>query len=75
VLVVGPDFSGNETSTTFDSASVAGWDANAPDCPSALQVRTFVYDGDPLDNNDGTGDLAGGDTLAPDNESFSFLVP
>jgi hypothetical protein len=75
VLVVGPDFSENGTSTTIDSASVAEWDANAPNCPSSLQVRTFVYDGDPLDNNDGTGDLPGNDTVAADNESFSFVVP
>jgi hypothetical protein len=76
VLVVGPDYSNNGTSTAFDTASVVEWDAAANSCASqSLQVRTFVYDGDPLDNNDGTGDTAGGDTLTEDPESFSFVVP
>jgi hypothetical protein len=76
VLVVGPDYSNNGTRTGVDTASVVEWDAAANGCPSGtLEVRTFVYDGDPLDNNDGTGDLASGDSLTEDPESFAFVVP
>jgi hypothetical protein len=76
VLVVGPDYSNNGTSTAFDTTSVVEWDASAVTCGSqSLEVRTFVYDGDPLDNNDGTGDTAGGDSLTANDEPFAFVVP
>ncbi len=75
VLVVGPDYSSNGTSTGSDNASVVEWDASASCGSQSLAVRTFFYNGDPLDNNDGTGDTVGGDILTEDDEPFAFVIP
>ena len=76
VMVVGPDSSDNETNTGASAdESYAEWVSQGTDCPAgALEVFTYLYDGDGTDNDNGGGNTAG-DNLAYDDESFSFLVP
>jgi hypothetical protein len=74
VLVVGPDFAGNSTSPGAADASVVEWDSVANCGPQSLAVRTFVYDGDGLDNDNGGGNSTG-DNLRASNEASSFVVP
>jgi hypothetical protein len=73
VLVVGPDFFGNGTGV--NDVSDVEWQSTVSDCPAGtLQVVTFVYDGDGVDNVVGTADLPG-DSLPPNDEPFAFVVP
>lgn len=75
VLLVTPDNQQNGTSPAAENASVVEWDSQVDGCPAAtLEVNTFVYDGDPVDNDAGGAD-APGDDLVANNEAFSFAVP
>jgi hypothetical protein len=75
VLIAGLDYSNNYTNTTLEDTAVVEWDAFGSACPSGeLAVYTFLYNGDPTDNNTGTGDSTG-DDLASHSESFAFVVP
>jgi hypothetical protein len=77
VLVVGPDLAGSGTSTLFggEKAPVVEWDSGGIGCPAGtLAVRTFLYDGDPVDNDSGVGNTTG-DDFAADAEPFAFVVP
>ena len=72
VLIVGPDYAENSTNTSLANASVVEWDSEANCGSQSLAVRTFVYDGDGVDN--GGGDSAG-DVLVAQGQSFAFVVP
>lgn len=75
VLVVGPDSADNETSTGGEDQSFVEWNSEGTDCPAgALEVFTYLYDGDGVDDDDGGGNTAG-DDLRSDDESFAFSVP
>jgi hypothetical protein len=77
VLVVGPDVTGSGTddSVGVEDVSVAQWRSEGSGClPGTLEVDTFVYEGDSLDDNTGGGSTFGDDLVA-EEESFSFVVP
>jgi hypothetical protein len=75
VLLVTPDSQQNGTSPTAENVSVVEWDSQVDGCPAGtLEVNTFVYDGDPIDDDSGGGNTSGDDLIA-NNEAFSFAVP
>lgn len=77
VLVVSPDNEQNATNPgpAAESHSVVEWDSQLDGCPAGtLEVNTFVYDGDAVDDDGGAADSPG-DDLAPNNEAFSFVIP
>jgi hypothetical protein len=75
VLLVTPDNQQNGTNPGAESVSVVEWDSQVDGCPAGtLEVNTFVYDGDDIDNDGGTANSAG-DDLIVNNEAFSFAVP
>jgi hypothetical protein len=76
VLVVAPDFTGSSTDTGAEDFPVVQWrSSNSAFCPAGrLEVWTFVYDGDPTDDDDGGGNSTG-DDLDIDNQPFTFVVP
>jgi hypothetical protein len=77
VLLVTPDNQQNGTNPAADAedASVVEWDSQVDGCPAGtLEVNTFVYDGDPVDDDTGAGDSQG-DDLKPNNEAFAFAIP
>ena len=75
VLLVTPDNQQNGTNPGAENVSVVEWDSQVDGCPAAtLEVNTFVYDGDDIDNDGGAANSAG-DDLTVNNEAFSFAVP
>jgi hypothetical protein len=75
VLLVTSDSQQNGTSPAAENVSVVEWDSQVDGCPAAtLEVNTFVYDGDPIDDDSG-GANTPGDDLVANNEAFSFAVP
>jgi hypothetical protein len=75
VLVATPDSEQNGTNPATENESVVEWDSGLDGCPAGtFEVNTFLHDGDGTDNDTGGGNTTG-DTLAPNNESFSFAIP
>jgi hypothetical protein len=76
VLVVSPDFRGTTPPGFFKTFPIAMWDSSGEACPGGtyLVVRTFTYNGDATDDNDGGGNSTG-DLFFPQTEPFSFVVP
>jgi hypothetical protein len=77
VLIVEPEFSDDFTNPPTDNVSVVEWDINeaSAGCPvSTLAVRSWVYNGDSTDNDDGGGNTTG-DDLSEIDQSFAFVVP
>jgi len=77
VLVVTPDAEQNATNPgpAAENHSVVEWDSQVDACSAnTLEVNTFVYDGDAVDNDGGAANSQG-DDLAPNNEAFSFAIP
>lgn len=77
VLVVTSDNEQNGTNPgpAAENVSVVEWDSQVDACPAGtLEVNTFVYDGDAVDNDGGAANSQG-DDLAPNNEAFSFAIP
>jgi hypothetical protein len=72
IVITGADLDTDGTDPTLADKSLSEWSSDRPStpCPTTkITVRTYVYNGDTVD------DGAGGDTMTPDNESFTFLVP
>jgi hypothetical protein len=76
VLLVGPDIANNGTNPgPFDDVSHVEWRSSGANCPAGrLEVDTFVYDGDGIDDDDGGGNTTGDDFLVAD-QGFAFVVP
>ena len=77
VLLVTPDNEQNATNPgpAVENQSVVEWDSQVDGCPAGtLEVNTFAYDGDAIDNDGGAANSQG-DDLAPNNEAFSFAIP
>lgn len=75
VLVVSSDNQQNATSAAAENVSVVEWDSQVDGCPAGtLEVNTFVYDGDAVDDDGGAADSPG-DDLTANNEAFSFVIP
>jgi hypothetical protein len=72
VLLVGRD------SATFPSDqdfSLVQWRSSGVDCPAGrLEVDTFVYNGDDIDDDDGGGNTQG-DVLFASDQDFTFVIP
>ncbi len=74
-MIVSPDLSGSGTDDPTDQFSIVQWDSIPDTCPSTeFEVETFLYNGDPLDDNDGSG-TTGGDAMTADTQPFTFVVP
>jgi hypothetical protein len=74
-LVVSTDVHADSTNTLAEDITHAEWDSSASSCPSgALEVQTFVLNGDPIDDDDGGGNTIGTD-LELLSEPFQFVVP
>lgn len=70
VVIVAPEFVGNSTNASLQRVSHVEWDSIPSPCPStALEVLTYLYDGDPTDDN------TGGDVMTQTNQSFAFMIP
>lgn len=77
VLLVDSDWSGDSTIEGADDLSAVEWASapTTPACPAGtLTVKSFVYNGDSTDDDDGGGNTPG-DNLFATNESFSFMIP
>jgi hypothetical protein len=74
VLVVEPDYAGDSTSPNGVDLGVAEWDSDGGCGSQSLLVRTFAYDGDPTDNDNGGGNTQGSQLIASP-EAFAFVVP
>jgi hypothetical protein len=75
VLVVTSDQQANGTGPAAENHSVVEWDSVVDECPAGtLEVNTFLYDGDDVDNDTGAGNSPG-DDLTVNNEGFSFAIP
>jgi hypothetical protein len=72
VLLVGRD---TATFPTDQDFSLAQWRSSGANCPAGrLEVDTFVYNGDDIDDDDGGGNTQG-DVLFASNQDFTFVVP
>jgi hypothetical protein len=72
VLLVGED---NAAFTIDESFSLVRWRSSGANCPAGrLEVDTFAYDGDSIDDDDGGGN-ATGDELIVSDQGFAFMVP
>jgi hypothetical protein len=73
VLLVAPE--SGAFATIGEDFTLARWRSSGANCPAGrLEVDTFAYDGDSIDDNDGGGDVLGDDLLVGD-EGFAFVVP
>jgi len=76
VLITGPDFVGNGTADGSEDVSHVEWRSDAGDCPAGtLEVLTYVFFGDEVDNDSATGPDTQGDDLIQHDQSFAFVVP
>lgn len=75
VLIAGFDFAESFTGTNTENVSVVEWRADGADCAAGeLEVLTFVYNGDAIDDDGGTADSTG-DDLSLIDTAFVFVIP
>ena len=75
VLIAGFDFAESFTGTNTENVSVVEWRADGVDCAAGeLEVLTFVYNGDAIDDDGGTADSTG-DDLSLIDTAFVFVIP
>jgi hypothetical protein len=73
--VLSSDYNGNDTIPSNANVALTEWDSSNTNCPSGtLEVRTYDYNGDQTDDDNGGGDQTG-DQLSLSNEPFQVVIP
>ena len=73
--MVAPDWLGSAVHLGSERFPVVMWDSSGAGCPgTTLAVRTFTFDGDEIDDDDGGGNTFG-DDLAVAAQPFTFMIP
>lgn len=77
VVLTGADIDRNATDAAGANKSLSEWssDRTSSPCPTTqVTIRTFVYDGDGIDNTEPPTNPTG-DIMVVENEAFTFMVP